>query len=288
MKLGDFLNTLAQKIGAQNNPALINILSKAELANTDLEDDFANLINGGLMSLDAAKNNAQLRNHFYGLALNGVDSELMNIASELGLEENFINQLKGDKDTYNKLRGLKDKMIELKNKKSGEGDSGKRAEYQKQIDDLNKTVASLKEANANDISGLKSQHDAEITDLLIHSSLMSKNYANKELKPEINAITAKALVDMELAKRGAIVVRDGRDIVLKQKSNPELDYYENNVKVGYDDFVTKTLTNSKLLAVSNGKEPTPQQRVPQQRGADLNTEAVHSAIAESMADLKNE
>ncbi|RNC66471.1 hypothetical protein [Proteiniphilum sp. X52] len=286
MKLGDFLNTLAQKVGAQNNPALISLLSNAELANKDLEDDFANLLNGGLMSLEAAKNNAQLRNHFYGLALNGVDSEILNAASELGFDETVIAQLKGDKDTYNKLRGLKDKMIELKDKKSTEDSAGKRAEYQKQIDDLNRTIATLKETSAKDISGLKSQHDAEITDLIIRANLMSKNYANKDLKPEVNAITAKALVDMELANKGAIAVRDGHSIVLKQKTNPELDYYENNVKVGYDDFVTKTLTNSKMLAVSDGK-PSPQPRVPQD-GAGLNTAAVQDAIAESLADLKTE
>lgn len=209
------------------------------------------------------------------------------MASEFGLDETVIGQLKGDKDTYNKLRGLKDKMIELKDKKSNEDNAGKRAEYQKQIDDLNKTIASMKEANAKDISGLKSQHDAEITDLIIRANLMNKNYANKELKPEVNAITAKALVDMELASKGAIAMRDGHNIVLKQKSNPELDYYDNNVKVSYDDFVTKTLTNSKLLAVSDGKQhPTPPRTT--QHGADLNIEAVQSAIAESMADLKIE
>lgn len=287
MKLGDFLNNLAQKVNAQNNPSLVNILSKSELANTDLEDDFANLLNSGLMSLDAAKNNAQLRNHFYGLALNGVDSEILNVASELGLDETVIAQLKGDKDTYNKLRGLKDKMIELRDKKSTEDNAGKRAEYQKQIDDLNKVIASMKESSAKDISGLKSQHNAEITELLIRSSLMSRNYANKELKPEVNAITAKALVDMALNEKGAVAVRDGNSIVLKQKTNPELDYYENNVKVGYDDFVTKTLTNSKLLAVSDGNQNASTPRVPQ-NGAALNSTAVQDAIAESMADLKTE
>lgn len=286
MKLGDFLNTLAQKVNAQNNPALISILSNAELANRDLEDDFANLLNSGLMSLDAAKNNAQLRNHFYGLALNGVDSEILNVASELGFDETIISQLKGDKDTYNKLRGLKDKMIELKDKKSNEDSAGKRAEYQKQIDDLNRTIATLKEASAKDISSLTSKHDAEITDLIIRAGLMSKNYANKELKPEVNAITAKTLVDMALNEKGAIAVRDGHNIVLKQKTNPELDYYENNMKVGYDDFVTKTLTNSKMLSVSDGNH-SPQPRVPQ-GGAGLDTAAVQDAIAESMADLKTE
>lgn len=287
MKLGDFLNTLAQKLNAQNNPALINILSKSELANTDLDDDFANLLNGGLLSLDAAKNNAQLRNHFYGLALNGVDSEILNAANDLGLDETVINQLKGDKDTYNKIRGLKDKLLELKDKKSSEDNAGKRAEYQKQIDDLNKTIATLKETSENNISSLKNQHDAEITDLLIRGSLMSKNYANKDLNPEVNAITAKALVDMALAEKGAVAVRDGNKIVLKQKENPELDYYDNNVKVGYDDFVTKTLTNSKMLAVSGGGKNTPPVQVPQ-GGSGLDTSAVQSEIANSLADIKAE
>lgn len=286
MKLGDFLNTLAQKVGAQNNPALISLLSNSELANRDLEDDFANLLNGGLMSLDAAKNNAQLRNHFYGLALNGVDSEILNMASELGFDETFTTQLKGDKDTYNKLRGLKDKIIELKNKASTEGNSTKSAEYQKQIEDLNKQLVALKDANQQNVTSLKTQHDAEITDLIIRANLMSKNYANKDLKPEVNAITAKALVDMELASKGAIAVRDGHSIVLKQKTNPELDYYENNVKVGYDDFVTKTLTNSKMLVVSGKPEPHKPQGP--QPGAGLNTAAVQDAIAESLADLKTE
>ncbi|WP_418894227.1 hypothetical protein [Limibacterium fermenti] len=287
MKLGDFLNTLAQKVNAQNNPGLIDILSKAELANTELADDFANLLNGGLMSLEAAKNNAPLRNHFYGLALNGVDSELMNVATELGLDEAFVTQLKGEKDTYNKLRGLKDKMVELKNKKPSEETAGKRLEYQQQIDELNKTISTLKESKTKELESLKSQHDSEITDLLIRGNLMSRNYANKDLKPEVNAITAKALVDMALSEKRAIAVREGNRIVLKQKANPELDYYENNVKTGYDDFVTKTLTDSKLLAVSDGKQPPQVARVPQ-GGGQPDLSAVREAIADSMADIKTE
>lgn len=57
MTLGDLLNTLAAKIGLQNEPALIDLLSSADLAKHEVSDDLAQRFDTGLMSLDGAKNN---------------------------------------------------------------------------------------------------------------------------------------------------------------------------------------------------------------------------------------
>lgn len=284
MKLGDFLNTLAQKVGAQNDPALISILSNADLANKDLADDFANTLNSQLMSLEGAKNNAAVKAHYHSQALNGVDAEIINLLSESGFDESIIEQFKGEKNTYNKLRGLKDKIKELREKKSDEPDSGKKAEYQKTINDLNAKIAQMQEAEKTEIANLKSQHENQLTDMFVRQSLLSHNYANKDLKPEINAITAKTIIEQALAEKGAVISRNGSQLVLKQKDNPEMDFLIDHKQIGYNDFVTKVLTDNKMLAVSGGKAPS---KTP---GFDPNpnNSAVSDAIAESMADLKTE
>ena len=71
MKLGDFLTTLARKSNMNEDKALIDILSNSTLANTEIADSFANQLDSSLMSLEGAKNNPTILNHFKPIILKG-------------------------------------------------------------------------------------------------------------------------------------------------------------------------------------------------------------------------
>lgn len=257
MKLGDFLNNLARKCNKENDPALIAILSNSELANRDVSDDFANALDRELMSLDGAKNNALLRTHFTAQALNGVDTELLNLANELELGDEVVNSFKSEKNTYNKFRSLKDIVRSLKEKSAKEGDSTKKAEYEKQIVELHAKIAQKEDESKAMLEEERKTHQQEITEFLVHSSLMGKPYANKELPQDVQLTLAKTILDNALLKTGAVIVRDGKSLKLKQKENPDMDYLENHKPVSFDDFLNKTLADSKLLAVSGVQPNTP-------------------------------
>jgi hypothetical protein len=290
MKLGDFLNNLARKCNKENDPALVAILSNSELANRDVADEFANAIDRELMSLDGAKNNPLVRTHFASQALNGVDTELLNLATELELGDDVVNQFKTEKNTYNKLRSLKDTIKSIKDKKIDETDPKKKAEYEQQIQELNAKIATVMDDNKVKIESMNKAHQQEITDYMIKVNLMGKSFANKELPQDVQFTVANTILHNELSKKGAVLVRDGEVLKLKQKDNLDLDYLENHKPVTFDDFTNKVLADNKLLAVSGGAIPPNTPPIPTtiSAGGKTNTVKFDSAMAASMADIKPE
>ena len=293
MKLGDFLKNLATKIGLQNDQALVDLLAKSEMADLDVNDAIANPIVKDLMSLDGAKNNSLVKTHFTSQALNGVDTELMTAVTELELGDDVISQFKDEKNTYNKLRILKDKVKEIKSKKVETNDQTKKAEYERQILELNQKIAKAIDYSKKSLTDLTAKHEKEIVNFMRQHSLQNKPYAQKDLRPEINIKIAESLLDDELTKSGAILVRDGNLLKLKQASNPELDLYIDHKPVSYDDFVTKILADNKLLQVTQAPPVTPipgqfAQRIPgHQDQRQVDTTKINDALSSSFADLQN-
>lgn len=289
MTLGDFFSKQASKLGRQNDPALVALLSNSELANRDISDDFASALDGGLLSLESAKNNASLKTHFFSQALNGVDTELV---SDLDLEEDVLTSIKNEKNTYNKIKQLKEAVKSLKAKKGEEGSGTKKAEYEAQIQQLNAQIVALKSDKDEQVSNLNKQHAQELTNLSIESILAGKSYANKDLTAAENASIAKTLVESALKSAGAIVVRADGSLKLKQAGSPDLDFYQDNRSVTFEDFSNKVLADKKLLAVSGGTTPpnTPPVVPPviPAGAGQQNTQRVDTAIAASLADLKTE
>lgn len=266
MKLGDFLNNQATKLGLQNDPALIAILSNSEFANKDIPDSFANPLDQGLMSLDSAKNNFGLKNHFSATILNAVDARLLD---NLDLDEETLAAVQAEKNSYNKIDIIKNALKgQIEKQKTVEpNDKTKKADIEKQIGELNAQIASLKEANLNTVNDLKAQHDNEIKNLVFMNHLAGKPYANKDWTVEDNTAFAKTLIENALKEKGAILVKDEKGLVLKQANSPDLDYYQDNKQISFPDFADQVLASKKMLAVNNSggtppNTPTPPVQVP--------------------------
>lgn len=256
MKLGDFLNNQASKLGLQNDPALIAILSNSEIANKDIPDSFAKSLDDGLMSLDSAKNNFGLKNHFSATILNAVDARLLD---GLDLDEETLATLQTERNSYNKIdiikSALKNRIEKLKSGDSA--DKTKKAEIENQIKELNAQIATLKDANANTIKDLTSKHDNEIKDFIIMNHLAGKNYANKDWTIEDNTAFAKTLLENSLKEKGVILIKEGDNLKLKQANSPDLDYYQDNKQISFSDFTNQVLASKKMLAVNNSGNQTP-------------------------------
>jgi hypothetical protein len=289
MTLGEFLTKQASKIGKQNDPALVALLSNSELANRDISDDLASSLDSGLLSLESAKNNASLKTHFFSQALNGVDSELI---ADLDLDEDVLTSIKNEKNTYGKIKQLKEAVKTLKVKKGEEGNAGKKEEYEAQIKQLNSQIVALKGDKDREFGELTAKHSQELINLSVESLLKGKSYANKDLTAAENASIAKTLVDSTLQSAGAKIVRDNGVLKLKQAGSPDLDFYQDNRPTTFEDFTNKVLADKKLLAVSGGNTPPNTPPVAPVTipagGGQQNTQRVDAAIAASIADLKTE
>jgi hypothetical protein len=264
MKPGDFLNTMAEKIGKKNDPRLTDFLSRADIQNMEIPDEVCNEIIGGLMSLEGAKNNTRIKAHFVAQALNGVDAELTGAIDDLGLDGGIFGD---EKDTYAKLRTLKTKFRELlENKPANKGELEKeRVEWQKKYNEINQKLAAEIEAHKASKVSIEEKYNNQVLGFLMQSKLKGLPYADREKSIDIQSRFAQMLVDEALTAKGAKPVNDNGHLKLKRADDPMLDYFDETGKqVTYDDFCRKVLADNKMLAVSDPKPGNTLPSVPTQ------------------------
>ena len=253
MKFGDFLNTMAAKLSLQNDPQLVSLLSNAQLAQMDIDDTFANKMNAGLMSLDGAKSNMEVKKHFDASALNAIDAKLLPLAQQYGAAAEFDTE----KSTYKRVDILAQKIaakIAEVESKAASGDITKDAEVKRlngELQNLQGKLTSLTSDKDREIADLKSSHAKAMLDSLVDFALSGKSYANDQLDTKTNVTIARTLLQSELAKRGAIIVNDNGALRLKNANAPELDLLdEGNKPVSFEGFTDKFLADKSLLKVS--------------------------------------
>ena len=297
MNLGDFLNTLAAKSGMQNDPALVDLLSNSELANHQISDEFANALDTSLMSLEGAKNNRDLLNHYKPIILKAADDKFAILAEKYGI----VNEMQGEQSTYKKIDILENriaaKMAELENKAGKGAQSEETARLVKQIENLQKQIIEVQTAKDTELAQLRDQHTKQQLDMLVNIELNGKRYANQDLG-DTNITIGRALVEKALKEQNAVLVNEGGVLKLKQADNPQLDYVDSGFKpVTFGDFTNRVLADKHLLEVSapedsnRGDEwrstftPTPK-TVTLRTGKQTDTGNIDAAASASIADLE--
>jgi hypothetical protein len=297
MNLGDFLNTLAAKSGMQNDPALVDLLSNSELANQHVSDDFANALDSSLMSLEGAKNNRDLLNHYKPIILKAADEKFAILAEKYGI----VNEMQGEQSTYKKIDILENrlaaKMAELESKAGKGAQSEETAKLVKQIENLQKQIIEVQTAKDTELAQLREQHTKQQLDMLVNIELNGKRYANQDLG-DTNITIGRALVEKALKEQNAVLVNEGGVLKLKQADNPQLDYVDSGFKpVTFGDFTNRVLAEKHLLEVSASDDtnrgddwrstftPTPK-TVTLRSGKQADTGNIDASAAASIADLE--
>ena len=290
MLIGEFLNTMAAKLGAQQNPHLVSLLANNQLAQAEIHDDLANLLNTGLMSLDGAKNNSDVQNHFKPIILKGVDERLDAIAKQFGFE----TELAAEKSTYKRAEIIASKMqslIDAEKNKNGQP-SEKENQLNQQLQQLQSQLQTAIAAKDGEIAQLKQAHESQLLSMLIDAELGDKPYANDAIPRNVNVMTARNLVDAMLKEKGVVAINDNGTLRLKQAANPTLDYMDEGFKpVSYSSFADKVLADSKMLRVSTAGKQQPTQQ-PNQKIIDTQPttpqipQSFAASIGNSIADLQ--
>lgn len=290
MLIGDFLNTMAAKLGAQQNPHLVSLLANNQLTQAEIHDDLANLLNTGLMSLDGAKNNSDVQNHFKPIILKGVDERLDAIAKQFGFEA----EIAAEKSTYKRAEIIASKMqslIDAEKNKNGQP-SEKENQLNQQLQQLQSQLQTAIAAKDGEIAQLKQAHESQLLSMLIDAELGDKPYANDAIPRNVNVMTARNLVDAMLKEKGIVAINDNGTLRLKQAANPTLDYMDEGFKpVSYSSFADKVLADSKMLRVSTAGKQQPTQQ-PTQKVIDTQPvtpqipQSFAASIGNSIADLQ--
>ncbi len=286
---------MASKCGMQNDPGLVDLLSNSELANQHVSDDFANAMDTALMSLEGAKNNRDLLNHYKPIILKAADEKFAILAEKYGI----VNEMQGEQSTYKKIDILENrlaaKMAELESKAGRGAQSEETARLVKQIENLQKQIVEVQTAKDTELAQLREQHTKQQLDMLVNIELNGKRYANQDLG-DTNITIGRALVEKALKEQNAVLVNEGGVLKLKQADNPQLDYVDSGFKpVTFEDFTNRVLAEKHLLEVSapednagggNYKFPPTTKTVTLRNGKEVNTSSFDAAIAASMADLE--
>lgn len=269
---GQLVELLAQKtnIDASELTELFQI--KADVSDdvfTKFETKFATLID-----INDAKHNNDLHKHFKALSLNPFD-KLINEAIEQGLvDEDVAAELKANVNTYDKAKKLIAKLSEPKVQAQAKDSEPLKAEIKK----LNDEVLKTKETYENQIRDLKAQSESKLMQFQIDTMLSGKEYANKDLPKNVQILTAKTLLEQELASKKAKVVMTENGLKLVNAETPELDFTDSNKTVQFNDFVDSVLASNKLLQVS--APPAQVVKTPQQ--------IINTAVDDNPAAVRNQ
>jgi hypothetical protein len=250
--LGEYINTLAKQAGMSGEePELKSLLSNTQVSGAEIPDAIVQKINGGLLTLESAKNNSEIKKHFFAQAYNGLDSELTGVFGELGISEEVKAELLAEKSSTKRASLLAKKVKEIESLKASAG-KGDKAELQKIIDDLNAQIKTEKETAKKAIDQVNADKNEFVKGYMISGSLGKFNYAT-DLAKEENFLLPKTKIQNALKEKGLRVVIENENLKLETEAGT--DYFENNTKVDFNSFLEKTLSNNKLLAVSDPGTP---------------------------------
>lgn len=246
MKIKDLIKSIASQSGVSETE-IKTLLDNTTLDSIEIEDAVSTKLVAPRLSLEAAKNNPDLKKHFTALALNGIDAELERTATEHGLTAEEISELKALDSTSKRVSAITKKVQALEAAKVGKG-TADTEKLNKQIEDLNNQIVSERNSKVSELAAKDASLENERIDWTLNSMLSNHEYATPVDK-EINILTAKTLINKSIQEKGLKIVRENNNLVLKTSEGTE--YFDNNVKVGVQDFTTKVLANAKLLKASN-------------------------------------
>lgn len=259
--LGKFISEILQNAGYDiqaNSEALGTVLA----IETDIPDEAANHLKTNLLTVESAKNNADIKKHFTAQALNTVDTTLSEFAEAYGeIPADKMAEINAEKSSYKKTTLMLNALKEVEAGKAGaaggaDDDTKQKLEARKQkIDELTSQLTTIKENHEQALRDVQNQASNKILSYAQNTELASREYAQEELDKSTNVLIARQIIDSQLTELGAKVV-SGEDgsLRLVQAGDPEMDFMVENKKISYGSLADKILGEKKLLKVSDGSK----------------------------------
>lgn len=287
VKVGTLLADLLTKAGVDTTkPEFASVLAIA----AELPDEAATELNTKLLTVEAARSNPALKSHFHAQVLNGIDKTVEEAMDEHQFSDAVKAEIKA-LDSANKRVAAVGKKVKELTEAAANAKLGDKAELAKTVDTLHAQLKAEKDGRKKFEQDLKDQQEASLTDSALESLYRSVQYAG-EAPLDVNVMTAKNLVALDMKGKGIRALRDANDNNnLKLVRDDGSDYHdENHNKVRVSDYVSKLLGTNKLLKVTDPKKqqpgnPPPSPFVPQGEGKSDHSRVV-SAIDQQLQEIK--
>lgn len=248
---GEFITKLCTMAGIeQNDPALIDLISKSEFSNAKISDDLVQKINSSLFTIDAARNNESLRKHYHAEILNGLDDNIHNVVDKLSIDPSVAEELKAEKRTIQKYNKLVEKVLELQDKKVEAKSATNKNELENEISKLNNQIKEL----SGKLKEAPIERDRFWQDKLkskaIENTLSNYRYANENNIPkEVLIETAKILLNKKLSENNVSIQYDNDKDSISLKTESGMDFYLDNSPVSFKSYIDSILAESKMLEI---------------------------------------
>lgn len=256
MKIADVFKSIALQSGVSETE-IKTILDNPAFASIEVDDIVSTKLTAQRLSMDAAKNNPDLKKHFTALALNGIDAGLERLATENGFTPEDVTELKGLESTAKRIETLATKIKTLEASKSTKGADTEK--LTKQIEQLNADILNERNSTITKLQEKDNSLETERINWTLDTMLSNFDYSTPVDK-SINVQLGKSLLSTSLSEKGLKIVR--KDGILSLQTAEGTEYFDNNVKVDVNNYMTKVLANAKVLKASNS---TPAKTPAQQR-----------------------
>ncbi|HRH60146.1 MAG TPA: hypothetical protein PL045_06220 [Chitinophagaceae bacterium] len=259
-QLGALIKSLAGKAGVKtDDETLKKLLGFSEAMQFELPEEFNNALERNLLTAESAMANPDVRSRIFAEALNGVDSEFDKFVNDFGFDDSFKGDYKTiQKNTNEKFRrisaGIKKQIDAIKEEAKKPGKSDAEVSVLKtEIEKLNRQAEDLKRLHQTEIANLQNQNTENLKTFTLKSTLAGKPLPKNGLASEINILTAQTLVNQAMAKEGLSVLFNeaGMPVLKKRENGADIDYFVNNKKVEYSDFIDGVLAQNKFIQVND-------------------------------------
>lgn len=266
----------------------------------DIPDEIAHKIQSELVTIDAAKGDAGVKDHFISSFVKGNDRNLKEYLENEKASDEEMKQVFSHpsfKDRYSAALALiKEKsnsaIEEIKRKGMEEGASKQKLDAAL-VEENKKLNAQIHDLKSNyipktDYEKAVSDFERERMDEKINAAFLSENWS-KNFVPDLRPDLAKMALERELNKKGIILVRTPEGIIPRQKDNPEMPYFDNTKKlITFPELVKSVMTTNKFEAQSESQDTSAKQNfVPSgnpQRTTPSTQNPALAALRKSQAD----
>lgn len=259
VKTGVLIERLFKKAGIDTN---IEELKSLFSIDAEIPDEYANKVDGALLTLEAAKGNPEINRMLRKSHFDTVDQKLVDIIKESGVT--LGEDYEKEPNTLAKISMLSKALIEAgKRKAEVNNKEGVQDQLKKLSDEFAAKEASyqkqLKESSDNYTAKEKefsTTRESDLTDFEVSKKLLGKDYIfPKEMDSAVKVTTAYSTLKNELAKNGFLLKRgeSGHLVITDKEGNPAYDQKHNKIS-DVDQFIDGVLAQNKLLKINDAND----------------------------------
>ena len=197
-----------------------------------------------------AKNDPEIKNHYYGLTMSQVDNAIFKVFGDLGLTKEALEDIaKNEPNSFKKFDALRDRYKEYIQKLNDPSvHKGEKAELQKRISDLEGEIKTQAEVLENEKRILNQRNEENMISFFLKDAAREFKIIESIPKQYRDKVISESIAASLQQHEAKPVLKDGK-LVLVNAQDPTLTVKDG---VTINSIIEKGLANDKLLDLGNG------------------------------------